>query len=194
MRFHRPRNGPGSSPKRRTARPQWSKRKQRAVVGGLLFGGLLFAIVAPERPIASAAAATTFSPFAYTAMIPASCTVAASPMVFRPYSGAVDTATATFTITCTNSTPYDIGLSAGSATGATVTTRHMTGPGHAVLTYALTSDAAHSVNWGQTVGADTMTGIGIGSAQVLTVYGKIGAKQFPAPGDYVDTIRATVTY
>jgi spore coat protein U-like protein len=70
----------------------------------------------------------------------------------------------------------------------------MTGPAAAVLSYALFSDAARTVNWGQTISTDTVAGTGNGSAQALTVYGDVAAAQFLAPGAYTDTITATVTY
>jgi len=102
--------------------------------------------------------------------------------------------TSTITVTCTNTSPYNVGLNAGTAPGATVTTRKMSGPGGALLAYALYQDAAHSINWGNTVGTDTVAGTGNGNAQALTVYGQVGAGQFVTPGAYVDTITATITY
>jgi spore coat protein U-like protein len=103
-------------------------------------------------------------------------------------------ATTTVQVTCTNTTPYNVGLNPGTAIGATVTTRKMTGPASATLNYALTQDSGHVTNWGQTVGTDTVAGTGNGSAQTLTVYGILAAGQYPAPGAYSDTITATVTY
>jgi hypothetical protein len=88
----------------------------------------------------------------------------------------------------------DVGLDPGTSTGATVTTRKMTGPGGAVLAYSLSRDSAHTLNWGNTVGTDTESGSGNGSAQALTVYGQVAANQFVAPGNYTDTISATVTF
>jgi spore coat protein U-like protein len=70
----------------------------------------------------------------------------------------------------------------------------MTGPASALLGYALFSDASRTVNWGQTIGTDTVTGTGNGAAQAITVYGQATAGQFVAPGAYTDTITATVTY
>jgi spore coat protein U-like protein len=80
------------------------------------------------------------------------------------------------------------------ATGATVTARSMTGPASALLSYQLFRDSGHSLNWGVTIGTDTVSVTGNGSAQVQTVYGQIPAGQFVAPGSYSDTITATVTY
>jgi spore coat protein U-like protein len=141
-----------------------------------------------------AVAATVTTTFGVTATVQATCLVSATPLAFGTYTGAVANSTSAVSVTCTNTTPYNLGLSAGLATGATVTTRQMTGPASALLGYALFSDAARTVNWGQTVGTDTVTGTGNGSAQAITVYGQATAGQFVAPGAYTDTITATVTY
>lgn len=144
-----------------------------------------------SRPALAATATTTF---AVTATVQATCLVSATPMAFGTYSGVQANSSSTVSVTCTNTSPYNVGLSTGLATGATVTTRKMTGPGSALLGYSLFSDSARTVNWGQTIGTDTVTGTGNGSAQALTVYGEVAAGQFLAPGAYTDTITATVTY
>lgn len=141
-----------------------------------------------------ALAATATTTFAVTATVQATCLVAATPMAFGIYTGVVATSTSIVSVTCTNTTPYNIGLSAGLATGATVTTRSMTGTASALLGYALFSDPARTVNWGLTIGTNTVTGTGNGAAQPITVYGQVPAAQFVAPGAYADTITATVTY
>jgi spore coat protein U-like protein len=142
----------------------------------------------------AADAATATTTFAVSATVQATCLVSASPMSFGNYSGAVVNTTSTVSVTCTNTTGYNVGLSAGLATNATVTTRQMTGPSSAVLGYSLFSDSSRSVNWGSTVGVDTVVGTGNGSAQSLTVYGQTAAGQYVTPGSYTDTITATVTY
>jgi spore coat protein U-like protein len=152
----------------------------------------LIAILAFYTPATYASTATTT--FAVTTTIQATCIVSATPMAFGTYSGVQLQTTSTISVTCTNTTPYNVGLNAGVATGATVTTRQMTGPSSALLSYALYSDTARSVNWGQTVGTDTVSGTGNGSAQTLTVYGNLAASQYQAPGSYSDTITVTVTY
>jgi spore coat protein U-like protein len=62
------------------------------------------------------------------------------------------------------------------------------------LNYSLFSDSARAVNWGNTVGTDTVAGIGTGSAQTITVYGTIPSNQGNRAGTYADTITVTVTY
>ena len=142
----------------------------------------------------AAQAATTTTTFQVTATVLSTCQVSATGLAFGNYTGAQTNATSTISVTCTNTTPYNVGLDAGTSAGATVTTRAMTGPAGALLGYALYSDAARSVNWGNTVGTDTVTGTGTGSAQALMVYGRIPAGSLPTPGAYADTVTVTVTY
>jgi spore coat protein U-like protein len=106
------------------------------------------------------------------------------------YTGVRSTSGATnIRVTCTNSSQdYDIGLNAGTAIGASTSNRKMTGPASAMLNYGLFRDAAHTQNWGNTVGVDTAHGRGKVQPQDITVYPQIPAGQLVAPGTYVDTI------
>ena len=97
------------------------------------------------------------------------------------------------TTTCTLAAPYNIGLNAGTGTGATVAARKMTS-GANLLTYSLFQDAAHLVVWGNTIGTDTVALVGTGLAAATTVYGRIPALQNVPVGSYTDTITATVTF
>ena len=97
---------------------------------------------------------------------------------------------------CTDTTTYNIGLNAGLGIGATVNNRSMTDSSlsHS-LPYHMYSDAAHTLNWGDTIGVDTVTGTGNGLAQSHTVYGVIPTGSLVEPGaDYIDTITVTLTY
>jgi spore coat protein U-like protein len=139
-------------------------------------------------------AATATSNIAVSATVQATCLNTATALAFGTYSGAQTDATAVVTVTCTNSTPYTVGLNAGTSAAATVTTRKMTGGAGVFLSYGLFTDAARTLNWGTTVGTDTVSGVGSGSPQPITVYGRVPAAQYVAPGVYTDTIIATVTY
>ena len=141
-----------------------------------------------------AGAATATSSFAVTATVASTCLVSATSLGFGSYTGLVVPALSTVSVTCTNTTPYNVGLSAGLGTGATVTTRKMTGPASALLAYGLFQDAGHTLNWGVTAGTDTVAGTGNGATQPITVYGQIPTAQYVAPGAYADTITVTVTY
>lgn len=142
----------------------------------------------------SAFAATNTATIGVSATVQATCLISASPLAFGDYTGLVLGSSTTVSVTCTNTTPYNVGLDTGLGTGATITVRKMTGPGSAVLNYGLYQDSAYSKNWGQTIGTDTVAKTGTGSAQSITVYGQVTASQYVAPGAYGDTITATVTY
>jgi spore coat protein U-like protein len=134
--------------------------------------------------------------FTVSATVVSNCNVSAANLNF----GTVGTltsnvdASSTMNVTCTNGAPYDVGLSAGNGTGATVTNRKMTSGGGATVNYALYQNSGRTTNWGNTVGTDTVSGTGTGSAQALTVYGRIPSQVTPAPATYTDTIVVTVTY
>jgi spore coat protein U-like protein len=157
-----------------------------AVLGFLTLG------LASTSANAQANPATTT--FGVSATVLKDCIVSATSMAFNNYTGAVNSSTSTVTVTCTNTTTYTVGLSAGLASGATVSTRQMQN-GAALLNYGLFTNATWTTYWGNSSTAPTwVSGTGNGSAQVLTVYGQIAAGQYPTPGSYSDTITATVSY
>lgn len=138
-------------------------------------GALLATALAAGSAATPGRAATVTTTFQVTATVAATCLISATNLSFGTYTGALASSTSTITATCTNTTPYNVGLNAGTAPGATVTTRKMSGPAGALLGYTLSQDAAHTINWGNTVGTDTETGTGNGSPQVLTVFGQVAA-------------------
>jgi spore coat protein U-like protein len=119
----------------------------------------------------------------------ASCSVSATNVVFGTYTGALVEITGTVTVHCSNGAAYDVGLSGGDS--GSVTARTMEN-GTAKLNYALTSGSYTGTNWGNT-SPTWVTGTGSGNNQVLTVYGKLAAAQYVAPGSYSDTITVTVS-
>jgi len=142
----------------------------------------------------ASATTTVTTTFGVSATVQSTCLISATALAFGTYTGVVDTATSQVSITCTNTTPYNVALSPGLATGATVTTRKMAGPSSSVLSYSLFSNSGMTTNWGQTTGTDTVTGTGNGVSQGITVYGQIPAGQYVNPGSYADTITASVIY
>ncbi|MGD0096275.1 MAG: spore coat protein U domain-containing protein [Terracidiphilus sp.] len=144
-----------------------------------------------STPAVAATATTTFN---VTATVNSNCTVSAGALGFGAYSGAAINASSTISVTCTNSTPYTVGLNQGLTTGATVTTRQMgiTQPAGG-LNYSLLTGSYTGTNWGNTTGS-WVAGTGNGALQPLTVYGVLPAGQFVTPGSYTDTIQVTVSY
>jgi spore coat protein U-like protein len=159
-----------------------------------LTGALTAACLLPT--LNDSLAATATSTFTVQVTIVANCTVnSASTMNFG--SNGVLTAnvdqTSTVAVQCTDTTPYNIGLDAGTGTGASVATRKMTSGG-ATVNYTLYSDSGHTTVWGNTVSTDTVSATGNGASQSYTVYGRVPTQTTPAPGTYSDTITVTVTY
>jgi spore coat protein U-like protein len=152
--------------------------------------GVVALSFAPAPAFATTNVPTTFS---VTATVQATCIISAGSLGFGTYTGVVAHSTSTISVTCTNTTPYNVALNPGATSGATVTTRQMLN-GAAALNYGLYKDATWTTNWGQTTGTDTSAGTGNGSAQTLTVYGQVSAGQYVTPGSYSDTITATVIY
>ncbi len=157
----------------------------------LWLGALLLPCAFPVASMATTATAT----FAVTATVLSTCIIAALPLAFGNYAPGPTplNATTTVTVTCTSGTTYNVGLNAGTGSGATVTLRKMTS-GANTLGYTIWQDSAHTINWGNTVGTDTVSGTGNGLAQALTAYGQIPANEFSPAGAYTDTVTATVTY
>lgn len=143
------------------------------------------------------AATTVTTQFNVTMAITAQCVVAnATNMVF-PTTGLLTspvTQTSSFDVTCTNSTPYTVGLDAGqNASGAQ---RRMTGgpSGGEFVAYGLFTDAAHTSAWGNTTGS-WVNGVGTGVKSTFTVYGQVPAQTTPSPAsNYTDTVTVSVTY
>lgn len=143
-------------------------------------------------------AATATTTFGVTGTVVPTCSVAAAALNFgaaipNPINSNVDV-TGAVTATCSTGAPYTLALSAGGGAGATFAARRMTsGPNG--LTYSLYSDAGRSVVWGNgTLGSSLSNNTGNGTAQVITVYGRIPSPQTVPTGTYSDTITVTITF
>lgn len=165
-------------------------RKRRHVLVGILASACLL------QSVEFSLATTTSTTFTVSVTLAATCTInSASALNFGNQgilSANVDQ-TSTIQVTCTNTTPYNIGLDAGTGTGATVATRKLTSGG-ATVNYTLYSDSGRTTVWGNTIGTNTVAATGNGTGQNYTVYGRVPSQTTPAPGTYTDTITVTVTY
>ena len=102
-----------------------STKTSRPGIRALAGIGVLATLALGLSPI-PAIAATSTAPMTVTATVQATCVITTTNMAFGTYTGIVLPSTATLSVTCTNTTPYTVGLSAGLGTGpiATVTARH----------------------------------------------------------------------
>jgi spore coat protein U-like protein len=162
-------------------------RFQKRIIGLLL-------VLASAFPVGPAAAATATTTFQVTANVNVTCTIQATTLDFTTYAQVQLDGQSQIDLTCTNSAQWAVGLDAGTFPGATVTSRAMTGPPTFHLNYELFADPARTTNWGNTVGTDTVSGVGTGAVEVVNVYGRILAAQNVGPGGYADTITATITF
>ena len=172
----------------------------KATVPGmaLLLAAASFAPLSAQAATYSNGTAT--ATFLVSLTITSSCTVSANALAFGS-KGLLTTAatgSTTLSVTCSNTTPYNIGLNAGTGTGSTASARLLTGTttGNTTTTvsYKLMQDSALTTNWGTTQGTDTVAGTGTGSAQTVTIYGQVPTQTTPAPDTYQSTVTATVYF
>lgn len=134
--------------------------------------------------------------FTVSANVLATCEVTANDLAFGDYDPVapsnLDAAT-TLSVTCTNGTPYNVGLDLGVGGGAATATRYMVNGGD-TLGYTLYRNALRTQLWGETIGANTLSGVGTGSAATIDVYGRVPMQQAAPSGAYQDTITVTVTW
>jgi spore coat protein U-like protein len=148
----------------------------------------------------AAMAATTSDTFDVKLTITAACSVTAglgSDIDFGSQSSTATNLAQTnnISVTCSKTTPYDIGLLPSAANSGTA---NGTGNMASVSTtddvpYALWQDSSHTTVWGNTVSTNTLQNTGTGSAQSIPVFATVASANF-APGTYLDTVTVTVTY
>ena len=156
---------------------------------------------------------TKTTTFAVTATVVSNCFInSASAMAFGNYtpgttvgSANVDQ-TSTILVRCSNTTPYGIGLSTGSASGSTFTTRLLKSATAttSTLEYNLYTDEARTVIWtnpataAAATGNQGGTGTGLGNVLTHTVYGRLldsETSRAAAPAtDYTSTVTVTINY
>lgn len=157
----------------------------------LKFALAIFALA----PMAATYAATETGSIAVSAEVAASCTLSTSPLAFGSYTATDDLdATTDLSLTCSSGTTYDIALDVGTGAGATAAVRVMEDGSANPLNYALYNDSGRTQTWGTTELTDTVAGTGTGSAETITVYGRVPQGQYQPVGNYTDTVNVTVTY
>ncbi len=162
---------------------------------GLTLAGTLIAAAFAAAP---ASASTVGGTLNTSATVTANCTVSTSALAFgnvNTISGSNVDGTGGLTVTCTSGTAWAASAGAGAGTGATLAARKMTA-GANLLGYNLYTSSAYTTVWGDGTGSTaTIGGTGSGSAQAVTVYGRVAAGQTTVPaGSYADTVAVTITY
>lgn len=167
-------------------------------------GAMSAAIVVSLGSTALAQAGTATANLTVQITITASCTINAATLDFGSNPGTtlvaanVDAST-TVSVTCTNGSPYSIGMDNG--TNASGSQRRMRS-GSNFLNYNLYVDAARTNAWTTAASASTCTtanscalGTGNGSPQSVSIYGRVPSiGTAPPTGTYTDTVTMTITY
>ena len=136
-------------------------------------------------------------PFTATATVPPNCRAyATTDLDFGSISGLITSntdQTSMIGMTCTGRTAWNVGLNNGQNASGSIR-RMRLGATTNYVAYELYSNAGRTIRWGNTINTDTIPGTGTGSAQSLTVYGRVPATQTVPSGSYSDIITVTVTY
>jgi spore coat protein U-like protein len=170
-------------------------KRWQQLCSALILAGTVF-----TAPAAVYSNGTNTANFIVSLTLQANCSISATALAFGStgvLGGAINQQS-TVTVTCTNTTPYNVGLDAGTVSGSTVAARLMAGTSAGntgtTVAYQLYQDAGHSTVWGNTQGTDTYAGTGTGAAQPINVYGQVPSQATPKPDTYQSTVTATVYF
>ncbi|MFM0738885.1 spore coat U domain-containing protein [Paraburkholderia xenovorans] len=149
-------------------------------------------------PPGCAALTTSDGSFGFTASatVVNNCLISATNIAFAA-TGVLNsalTASGAITARCTNGDAYRIALNGGTSGNVAARQMQRTGGGGAV-NYQLYLDSGYASAWGDgTSGTTMVTGTGTGNATSINVYGRVPAQTTPMPGNYIDTITATISF
>lgn len=151
-------------------------------------------ILASGLALRTAAATTASASFGVTATVQASCRTTTNAIAFRTFAAAVVNTTSPVSVTCSNSVPYNVSLSAGMGLGTAVDLRGTAGFSAALLAYEVGSHHRGIFYRDQTPDIATLTGNGARFAQVIPGHDRISPGQYVSTGAFFDTMIVTVTY
>ncbi|MES2259152.1 MAG: spore coat U domain-containing protein [Pseudomonadota bacterium] len=147
------------------------------------------------QPACTSGASGSFS-FQASATAINDCTISATPVNFGNSGVLTSTvrATGTLSVRCVNNNAYQIALNGGTVAGAVAARKMKPASGSARIAYRLSQSLDGAV-WGDGTGGTTVySGTGTGNALGITVFGAVPAQTTPAPGDYSDTVTATIYF
>lgn len=158
-------------------------------------GTLTYTFTSVAPPTNCTASSASFG-FSVKATAVNNCTITATPMAFANatiLSGAVRS-TSTLTVRCVNNNAYRIALSGGTINN-NVAARQMKNTVTAGRVAYRLSASLDGPLWGDgTAGTAVVEGVGTGNSVPVTIYGRVPAQTTPEPGDYKDTVTATIYF
>jgi spore coat protein U-like protein len=134
--------------------------------------------------------------FSASATVTNNCNINASNIAF-PAAGLLNgtlSATGTITAQCANGDAFRISLNGGTSGQAAARKMQLTS-GNATVAYQIYADQNYATPWGDSSGGtSTVTGVGTGNVASFTMYGRVLPQSTPQPGNYSDTITATISF
>jgi spore coat protein U-like protein len=160
---------------------------------------LIVAAILAALATSAAIADTASSTFKVLINVTKACSVTAGTASNIDFGSVLSSATAlsassNINVTCSKSTPYNIGLlpSNSNTSGAGVMSPTTTGPD--TIPYQLRSVSATGPVWGNaTSPANTVANTGTGAAQSIPVWATVASVNV-TPGAYLDTVTVQVNY
>lgn len=139
---------------------------------------------------------TVTIPFTVQAPVINDCTININNLAF-PTASLLTSAvrsTSGLSVRCSRNTAYRIVFGAGTY-GASATARRMRNLNTAETVAYEISSTLDGPSWGDGAGGtEVVTGSGTGSAQALTMYGRVPPQTTPSPGDYKDVVNVTIAF
>lgn len=169
-----------------------------------LFAAIVIAFCGLSFRPSEAEAGTATGNLTVQLTVTASCTINTATLNFGSVAGtslptAAVTGSTTVSVTCTNGSPYSIGMGQGLNY---LSTNRMVSSGN-YIGYGLYLNSTYTEPWSTTTSNNSCSGgtntcylgTGNGTAQSVTIYGQIPTvATAPAPGSYSDTVIMTITY
>lgn len=124
------------------------------------------------------------------------CTISAAPLQFGSggVPGAVVRSSSGLSVRCVKNNAYQVALSGGTVAGNVAQRKMRHTNGVNTVDYEL-SASLDGIIWGDgTGGSSVHSGVGTGESEIIPVFGRVPAQTGPAPGDYADTVTATIYF
>ena len=121
-------------------------------------------------------------PLTVKALVQKNCTISATNLVF-PAQGLLSAAvpgSSQISVQCTNNNAYSLALNGGTVAGNVMARRMKHATASDTVSYQLYQGGDYAVVWGDASGGSPKTGLGSGTVQNHTVYGRVPAS--PRPG------------
>jgi len=158
------------------------------------FGSIAYAFYGLVSSPCTAGATASFG-FTAKATVSNNCLISTGNLAFGSNSvlKAAVRSNAAMNVQCTANSAYQVSLGAGASGDVSARTMKNAATGE-TIGYTISS-SLDGPAWGDgSRGTAVYTGTGNGGVQTITMYGRVPAQKTPTPGDYKDTVIATLVF